>query len=269
MAAAPHTGEAGRIIAAPTGPLIVAASVAGNDAPELSVVVPTLNESENIVDFLAAVRRTLDACLPGRYEVIVVDDDSADGTGTIAAGLMEGFPQLRVVRRQNEGGLAVAVIRGWQVARGKMLGTINADFQHPPDVLGRLLEREAGADLLVATRHSDGGGLGDWGLTRRITSWGAAQIGKWLLPEVYARVSDPLSGCYLVRRSAIAGVELRPLGYKSLMEILVRGNVREIHECGYEMRKRERGQSKVHVLHPLQYLRHVMRLRAAARERAR
>jgi len=109
MAAAPHTGEAGRIIAAPTGPLIVAASVAGNDAPELSVVVPTLNESENIVDFLAAVRRTLDACLPGRYEVIVVDDDSADGTGTIAAGLMDGFPQLRVVRRQNEGGLAVAV----------------------------------------------------------------------------------------------------------------------------------------------------------------
>ena len=102
---------------------------------------------------------------------------------------MNGFPELRVVRRQNEGGLAVAVIRGWQVARGKMLGTINADFQHPPDVLGRLLEREAGADLVVATRHGDGGGLGDWGLTRRISSWGAAQIGRWLLPQVYARVS--------------------------------------------------------------------------------
>jgi len=78
-----------------------------------------------------------------------------------------------------------------------------------------------------------------------------------------------LSGCYLVRRAAIAGTQLRPLGYKSLMELLVRGNVREIHECGYEMRKRERGQSKVHALHPLQYIRHVMRLRAAARERAR
>jgi dolichol-phosphate mannosyltransferase len=72
-----------------------------------------------------------------------------------------------------------------------------------------------------------------------------------------------------VRRAAIAGNELRPLGYKSLMEILVRGNVREIHECGYEMRKRERGQSKVHALHPLQYIRHVLRLRAAARERTR
>jgi dolichol-phosphate mannosyltransferase len=182
---------------------------------------------------------------------------------------MDSFPELRVVRRQNEGGLAVAVIRGWQVARGGILGTINADFQHPPGVLARLLERQAGADLVVATRHSDGGGLGDWGLTRRITSWGAAQIGKWLLPEVYTRVSDPLSGCYLVRRSAIAGTELRPLGYKSLMEILVRGKVREIHECGYEMHKRERGQSKVHALHPLLYIRHVLRLRAAARERSR
>lgn len=269
MAAAPHTGEAGRIIVAPTGPLIVPAEVAGIQPPEVSIVVPTLNESENIVDFLAAVRRTLDACLPKRYEVIVVDDDSADGTGDIAAGLMEGFPELRLVRRRNEGGLAAAVIRGWQVARGATLGTINADFQHPPGVLGRLLERQPGADLVVATRHSDGGGLGDWGLTRRVTSWGAAQIGRWLLPEVYARVSDPLSGCYLVRRAAIAGNELRPLGYKSLMEILVRGNVREIHECGYEMRKRERGQSKVHALHPLQYIRHVMRLRAAARERTR
>ena len=105
------------------------------------------------------------------------------------------------------------------------------------------------------------------GLARRISSWGAAQIGRWLLPQVYARVSDPLSGCYLVRREAVAGVVLKPLGYKSLMELLVRGNVGEIHECGYEMRKRVRGQSKVHALHPLQYIRHVLRLRAAARER--
>jgi dolichol-phosphate mannosyltransferase len=254
-------------MAAPTGPLIVPAVASGDAQPVLSLVVPTMNESENITDFLAAVRHTLDQALPGRYEVIVVDDDSADRTWEIAARLGDSFPELRVVRRQREGGLAVAVIRGWQVARGQILGTINADFQHPPDVLGRLLERREGADLIVATRHGDGGGLGDWGMARRVSSWGAAQIGRWLLPQIYARVSDPLSGCYLVRREAVAGVALRPLGYKSLMELLVRGNVGEIHECGYEMRKRVRGQSKVHALHPLQYIRHVMRLRAAARER--
>ncbi len=264
MATAPRSGEAEHVIVAPTGPLIVPALAAGDAQPVLSLVVPTLNERDNIADFLAAVRHNLDQALPGRYEVIVVDDDSADRTWEIAARLCADFPALRVVRRQNEGGLAVAVIRGWQVARGQFLGTINADFQHPPDVLGRLLERRDGADLVVATRHGDGGGLGDWGMARRISSWGAAQIGRWLLPRVYARVSDPLSGCYVVRRAAVAGVELKPLGYKSLMELLVRGKIGEIHECGYEMRKRVRGQSKVHALHPLQYLRHVVRLRAAA-----
>jgi len=273
LAVAPRNSEAEsiaqRIIAAPTGALVVPAVVAAGPQPVLSLVVPTLNESENIADFLAAVRHTLDQALPGRYEVIVVDDDSADRTWEIAARLAEDFPELRVVRRQNEGGLAVAVIRGWQVARGQILGTINADFQHPPDVLGRLLERRDGADLVVATRHGDGGGLGDWGLARRISSWGAAWIGRCLLPQVYARVSDPLSGCYLVRREALAGVPLKPLGYKSLMELLVRGRVGGIHECGYEMRRRVRGQSKVHALHPLQYIRHVFRLRAAAREHAR
>lgn len=267
MAAAPRSSEAEHIIAAPTGSLVIPAFAVGDAQPLLSLVVPTLNESENIIDFLAAVRHTLDQALPGKYEVIVVDDDSADRTWEIASRLRATFPELRVVRRQNESGLAVAVIRGWQVARGQILGTINADFQHPPDVLGRLLERHAGADLVVATRHGDGGGLGDWGLARRISSWGAARIGRWLLPQVYARVSDPLSGCYLVRREAVAGVPLKPLGYKSLMELLVRCNVREIHECGYQMRKRVRGQSKVHALHPLHYIRHVLRLRAAARER--
>lgn len=267
--AQPKISEGPRIIVAPKGPLIVPEATPAPGLPTLSLVVPTLNERENITQFLAAVRQTLDAAIPGQYEVIVVDDDSPDRTWEIAAGLMSDFPQLRVVRRQNEGGLAVAVMRGWQVAEGSVLGTINADFQHPPDVLSRLLERMGEADLVVATRHGDGGGLGDWGLMRRVSSWAASQIGRVLLPEVHARLSDPLSGCYLVRRVAIQGVLLKPLGYKSLMEILVRGNVGETRECGYEMRKRSRGQSKVHALHPLQYIRHVIRLRAAARERRR
>ena len=92
MAAAPRNGEAEQIIVAPTGPLIVPALAAGDAQPVLSLVVPTLNESENIADFLAAVRQTLDQALPGRYEVIVVDDDSADRTWEIAARLLEGFP---------------------------------------------------------------------------------------------------------------------------------------------------------------------------------
>jgi dolichol-phosphate mannosyltransferase len=269
MEVASRNGEAQRAVAAPAGRLVVPPVSGPECAPALSLVIPTLNEGENIAAFLDAVRRNLDAALPGSYEVIVVDDDSADRTWEVAAAMMPAFPALRVVRRQNEAGLAVAVIRGWQAARGHWLGTINADFQHPPEVLPRLVERMPGADLVVATRHADGGGLGDWGLMRRVSSWGAGQISRWLLPEVFTRVSDPLSGCYMVRRAAIEGVELRPLGYKSLMEILVRGRIGVIHECGYEMRRRVFGESKVRALHPLQYVRHVFRLRAArGRERS-
>jgi dolichol-phosphate mannosyltransferase len=237
--------------------------------PLLSLVIPTLNEAENIAEFLGEVRRTLDEALPGRYEIVVVDDDSPDRTWEAAARLTVGFPELRVVRRRGENGLARAVIRGWQVARGDVLGTINADFQHPPPTLAAMIARLDGADLVVATRHGDGGSLGDWGFTRRVTSWGAAAIGRLALPEVFSRLSDPLSGCYLVRRAAIEGVELAPLGYKSLMEVMVRGSIGSVHECGYEMHRRSRGKSKVHALHPLQYIRHVLRLRAAARERRR
>jgi dolichol-phosphate mannosyltransferase len=243
--------------------------LAGDAGLALSLVVPTFNEIENLREFLGAVRITLDEALPGSYEVIVVDDDSPDGTWEAAAKMAAEFPQLRVVRRAGETGLARAVMRGWQVGRGAVLGTINADFQHPPEVLARMIERLTGADVVVATRHGDGGSLGDWGMMRRVTSWGAGIIGRLLLPAVFARVSDPLSGCYFVRRSSIQDIELKPLGYKSLMEVLVRGEVSSIHECGYQMRKRSRGKSKVHALHPVQYVRHVFRLRSASRRPGR
>jgi dolichol-phosphate mannosyltransferase len=253
------------VIEAARGPLVVPPLAADAAPLALSLVVPTLNERENIVEFLAEARRTLDAALPGRYEIIVVDDDSPDGTGQVCAALAPSFRELRVVRRPNEKGLARAVIRGWQAARGEMLGTINADFQHPPSVLARMVERMEGADVVAATRRADGGGLGDWGLWRRFTSQAAGALGKFILPEVFTRLSDPLSGCYFIRRAAIAGVELQPIGYKSLMEVVARGEVRVIRECGYEMRRRERGQSKVSAASTFQYLGHIWRLRAARR----
>src|SRR5436309_3076390 len=105
MAVAPRSGDAVRVLAAPAGPLMVHPVASSAGAPLLSLVVPTLNESENIADFLGAVRTNLDDAIAGNYEVIVVDDDSADRTWEIAAALMPEFPELRVMRRQREGGL--------------------------------------------------------------------------------------------------------------------------------------------------------------------
>lgn len=249
------------VLAAPSGPLTVSPAAG---AIVLSLIVPTFNESENIGTFLAAVRETLDAAAV-EYEIIVVDDDSPDLTWEIVARMLPTFPQLRLVRRQGERGLSSAVVRGWQVARGQVLGTINADLQHPPSVLAQMLKRIEGVDLVVASRFAEGGGLGDWAMHRRINSKVAHALGRILLPEAFARTSDPLSGCYIFRREAVAGIELHPLGFKTLMEILVRGRIRTIAESSYEMRARQRGSSKLKIQHWFDYFFHLFRLRGVAR----
>src|ERR1051326_5486881 len=121
------------VVPAPAGPLVVVPSSDGTIM--FSIIVPTFNEGENIAAFLSAIRQNLDPVLPDRYEIIVVDDDSSDRTWETAAQSLPGFTGLRVVRRQRERGLATGVMRGYQIARGEILGTINADFQHPPGVL--------------------------------------------------------------------------------------------------------------------------------------
>jgi dolichol-phosphate mannosyltransferase len=230
---------------------------------EISLVVPTFNESENVREFLTALRGVLESVAPGRYEIIVVDDDSPDRTWELAAEL--DFPEVRVVRRRGERGLASAVIRGWQAALGRVIGTINADFQHPPEIMDAMVRAAADADLVVASRHAEGGGFGDWHWFRQLASHFAHRAGLMVLPEVFRRLSDPLSGCYLVRRAAIEGEELHPLGYKTLIEITVRGRIERIRECPYVMRDRVRGQSKMGPRQTLQFFLHLLRLRKASR----
>jgi dolichol-phosphate mannosyltransferase len=228
----------------------------------LSIVLPTYNESKNIAAIIRHLTELLDAALPGAYEITVVDDNSPDGTAEVARQLVRQVPQLRVMRREHERGLSSAVIRGWQASSGEVLGVIDADLQHPPEVTLRLWSEIArGADLAVASRHVEGGGVSDWGVLRRALSRGAQLIGLVILPEVVGRVSDPMSGYFMVRRSAIEGVELRPLGYKILVEILGRSRCRWIGEVPYVFRERIAGESKVSARVYVDYLRHLLRLR--------
>ena len=250
-------------VAVPAGPLIVPPLSAPRTY--LSLIVPTFNEAENILTFLTSLRAVLDPALGSNYEVIIVDDESPDQTGEIAARVAVEYPQLRIARRSGERGLARAVIRGWQIARGEILGTINADLQHPPEVLGRMLDCMPAADIVVASRFAEGGGLGDWAMHRRINSHVAHWLGRIILPQAFRRTSDPLSGCYIFRREALAGVELHPLGFKTLMEILVRGRFQRVREVSYEMRSRRHGASKLRMRHWFDYLFHLLRLRRAAR----
>lgn len=228
----------------------------------LSLVIPTYNEGKNVQKIVKLLSQQLDAALPEAYELIVVDDNSPDRTWEIAQEIIPDYPQLRVMRRVEERGLSTAVIRGWQAARGEVLGVIDADLQHPPELLLKLWgEIKRGGDLAVASRHVEGGGVSDWSVIRRFLSRGAQTLGLIILPEVIGRVSDPMSGYFMVRRRCIAGRTLSPLGYKILIEVLARGRVPWIGEVGYVFQEREEGESKVTSQQYIDYLRHLVRLR--------
>ena len=227
-----------------------------------SLIIPTYKEAKNIPQIVDQLSRLLDSQLAGDYELIVVDDNSPDDTWKVAQELTADYPQLRVMRRIEERGLSTAVIRGWQVARGEVLGVIDADLQHPPELLLQLWgEIQRGADLAVASRHVEGGGVSDWSIIRRFLSRGAQTIGLILLPGVIGRVSDPMSGYFMVRRQCLVGRPLSPLGYKILIEVLGRGRVPWIGEVGYVFQERQAGESKVTWKQYVEYLQHLLRLR--------
>ena len=192
---------------------------------DLSLVLPTYNESAHIDAIVEQLIAVLDGIPALRYEIIIVDDNSPDRTWEKALQLSHKFPQVHAIRRQDQRDLSTAVLRGWQIARGEVFAVMDADLQHPPETIAELWRAmRRGADLAVASRNIEGGGVSDWTLPRRIVSRCAQLLGLVVLPEVTGKVSDPMSGYFMVRRSALEGRELHPLGYKILVEVLARGD---------------------------------------------
>lgn len=251
------------LLPVPSGRLLIPATPTQPPSSiRLSLVLPTYNESENVVALVAQLSCLLDRALGNGYELILVDDDSPDRTWEIAQALRWVYPKLQVMRRQGERGLSTAVIRGWQMARGDVLGVIDADLQHPPETLLELVaEIERGADLAIASRHVANGGVSEWSVTRRFLSRGAQVLGLLILPGVVGRVSDPMSGYFMVSRAAIADKFLDPVGYKISIEVLGRGEINRIAEVGYVFQERQEGSSKVTFKQYTEYLQHLLRLR--------
>lgn len=223
--------------------------------PLLSVVIPTYNEAANIGPLLEALGTALGAV---KYEAIVVDDDSTDGT--VADARSKG---ARVIVRTDERGLATAVVRGLREAKGEYVAVMDADFQHPPEAVARLLEKAVAdnADLVIGSRYAPGGTEGGFGPVRRVISWGAKTLGRIALPPIRRfKVTDPVSGLFLVRRAAIDVDALRPAGYKILIEILARSALQRVSEVGYVFGGRRGGESKLGAGVMAQYLTHVTHL---------
>jgi len=220
---------------------------------KLGLVIPTLNEEANIGTLLDRVRLNLDG-LPIDYELLVVDDDSTDGTGAVVREYSKSDPRIRLLVRVGCRGLAGAVIYGWNHTDANLLGVIDADLQHPPALLPALVTAiQGGQDIAIASRYSAGNGTPGWNPLRRAVSL----LGTWttmLLQKPSIRVRDPLSGFFMMRRMCITGVQLQPEGFKLLLEILVRGNIRSVTEIPYNFGQRFAGKSKASLRVGLDYV---------------
>ena len=220
---------------------------------KLALVLPTLNEAGNIAEALGRVGAALDP-LGVQYEVIVVDDGSSDGTQDHVRAWSRSHGRVRLLSRQNERGLAGAVLHGWEHSDADLLGVMDADLQHPPELLPELLEGIAeGNDIAIASRYAGKDGVRGWNPVRvaisRASTWATLP-----LQRKGARVKDPMSGFFIVRREAIAGLSFEKKGFKLLLEILVRARIRAAREVPFHFGQRHTGKSKADTMVAVHYL---------------
>jgi len=222
--------------------------------PEISIIIPTYNERDNI----AAVIRDIFAVAVRRgyaLEVIVVDDNSPDGTGQEAERLARQF-RVTVVHREGKLGLGSAVMEGFSRARGRIWGLMDGDRSHPAEVLPDMVEpiREGVCQVALASRYAPGGSVEYWPWHRRILSYAAT-----LLARLFTPVRDPLSGFLFFDRAVVEGVPLTVRGYKIGLEILIKGRYEWVIEMPYTFRNREVGRSKLGWSEYLNYLQSLVR----------
>ena len=210
---------------------------------KLALIIPTLNEAENIRGVLDRTRSALDP-VGISYEILIVDDDSSDGTGDIVSAIALEDPRVRLIVRKGAKGVAGATLLGWENTNASIVGEMDADLQHPPELLPALVASVlAGHDVAIGSRYAAGGSLGNWNLPRKLLSnaalWAAVPVQRKQI-----RAKDPTAGYFLVRRECIDKTQFQRTGFKLLLDVLVRGRVRSIEEIPYTFESRHHGASK-------------------------
>lgn len=216
---------------------------------DLTMVVPTYNERERLAEL---VSRLFEAAGAARIalELVIVDDNSPDGTGQLADELARTH-RMQVIHRAGKLGLGTAVVAGFGVATAEVVGVMDADFSHPPALVPTMLAafRETHADVVVASRYIPGGSTPDWPLKRRILSRTACLLARGLSP-----IRDAASGFFLIRRAIAQGVTIKAGGFKICLELIVRGWPVTLVELPYRFDDRELGESKMSTREAAGYL---------------
>jgi dolichol-phosphate mannosyltransferase len=249
---------------------------------DLSVIVPTYNESENIIHLLRSIIKNIPSSFVS--EIIVVDDNSPDGTGELVeeycpefqrkSSLIESeevhqkkqkpnnvpgnsadavsnrgdIPQcsIKVLHRAEKKGLIPAILEGISNSKGRYILVMDADFSHSPERIPEMIAEleDSGIDMVVASRYVKGGSIVGWPLRRRLISKGAVKIAKYGLP-IQREVADPMSGFFALKRHIIEGIKIDSAGYKILLEILVKAKNVRVKEIPYMFTDRKAGKSKL------------------------
>jgi dolichol-phosphate mannosyltransferase len=231
-------------------------TVAPQPPATLAIVVPTYNERDRLRDlvdkiFAAYAAERVDG------ELVIVDDNSPDGTGALADELASRY-RITVLHRAGKLGLGTAVIEGFAAASAPVVGVIDADLSHPPGLLPRMLAvmQSESADFVIGSRYIPGGGTRNWGLGRLLMSRFACLMARGLTP-----IRDATSGFFLIRRDLARDVRISAGGFKICLELLVRGRPASVVEVPYVFVGRTAGESKMNVKEALGYVQQLTQLR--------
>jgi len=232
------------------------------DKVQVSIIIPTYNESENIIQVLDSIGEHLPEDIT--TEVTVVDDNSPDGTGKVVEDYINGTQNktgysINVMHRETKSGLSSAILDGIQHSSGETIVVMDSDFSHPPKLIPQLIEGiiTANCDIVIASRYTEGGEVNGWSTKRKLISKTAKGIAK---AGLGVNESDPMSGFFAFKRKILEGIKFDAIGYKMLLEILVKTKGAKVKEIPYTFTDRTRGSSKLDSSIMFDYVKSVWRL---------
>jgi dolichol-phosphate mannosyltransferase len=203
----------------------------------ISIIIPTYKEKENIVPLVERINGSLSKY---DYEIVIVDDNSADGSEELVAGLSKKYP-VKIIVRKNKRGLSSAVVDGITSTDSDFVIVMDADLQHPPEVLPDIVKALESHDFVMGSRYIKGGSPGEWKLSRKIVS----KVATLMALPIAPKVKDPMSGFFGFKRSVVDIATLSPTGWKIGLEILVRSKFKSVTEVPYTFVPRAHGESKL------------------------
>jgi dolichol-phosphate mannosyltransferase len=212
----------------------------------LTMIVPTYNEKDNLEKLVKGIMK-----IKEKIRILIVDDNSPDGTGKIADKLKKKYPCIEVLHRKEKNGLGSAILDGFAHAKTDVIGVMDADLSHPTSLIPRMIKELDKSDIVIASRYIAGGGADEkWSFFRRVISKGAIALARPI-----TCVKDTMSGFFILKRNVIKNIKLNPESCKICLEILAKGSYKTASEVPYIFMNRKKGQSKI--MTPKEIMRYV------------